>query len=135
MRNFKQNAQRWIKEAEYTLNRAEQNCREESYSLACFLAEQTSQKALKAVLYFDGARFINIHSITELIKEVSRKRPEFLDFIKQATTLDHYYLSTRYPDAVPEPAIPSEIFVKEQAEEAVSIAGKIFNASKKALVE
>ncbi len=130
MKNPKQNAERWIREAGNTLRQSKQACENEAYNLACFLAEQTAQKALKAVLYFDGARFINIHSITELLKEISKKRPEFLEFLNEGKKLDQYYLSSRYPDAVAEPAIPSEIFIKDQAEDAAAIAQKIFNAGR-----
>jgi HEPN domain-containing protein len=127
MKNPKENAMRWLKEAEYTLRQAEKVCQDGAYSLACFLSEQAAQKSLKAILYLDGARFITIHSITELIKEISKKRIEFLELINQgATRLDQYYLSTRYPDAVPAPAIPSEIYSIDQAQEAVKIAGNIF---------
>ena len=130
MKNSRQNALRWIRDAENTLRVAEMNCRWEAYNVACFLAEQVAQKSLKAVLYLDGARFVRIHSIAELIKEVSRKRPEFLSLREDAGTLDQYYLTTRYPDAVAEPAIPSEIFTKKQAEEALHIARTIFEKSK-----
>ncbi|MGH9786360.1 MAG: HEPN domain-containing protein [Terriglobia bacterium] len=130
MKNSRQNALRWIRDAENTLRVAEMNCQWEAYNVACFLAEQAAQKSLKGVLYLDGARFIRIHSIAELIKQVSQKRPEFLPFRGDAGTLDQYYLTTRYPDAVAEPAIPSEIFTKKQAEEAVRIARSIFELSK-----
>ena len=130
MKNSRQNALRWIRDAENTLRVAEKNCQWEAYNVACFLAEQGAQKSLKAVLYLDGARFIRIHSIAELIKEVSQKRPEFLPLREEAGVLDQYYLTTRYPDAVAEPAIPSEIFTKKQAEEALRIARTIFEMSK-----
>ena len=130
MKNARQNAERWIREAEYTLRQTERNCREGSYNLACFLAEQTAQKALKAVLYFDGARFINIHSVAELAKEASGTHQEFTSLISEGSRLDQYYLSARYPDAVPEPAIPAEIFTKKKAEEAGGSARKIFDAAK-----
>ena len=126
MKHSQQNALRWIREAENTLGQAERNCRQDAYNLACFLAEQAAQKALKAVRYLDGARFVTIHSISELIVEISKNRPEFLTLRSSAAILDQYYLTTRYPDAVAEPAIPSEIFTKEQAEQALSIARTIF---------
>lgn len=128
MKNPRRNAERWIKEAEYTLQQAEQNCEVGAYNLVCFLAEQTAQKALKAVLYFGGARFVNIHSIAELLKEVSKRYPAMSELFEMGVTLDQYYLSSRYPDAVPDPAVPAEIFTKTQAEEAVGIAKKIFEA-------
>ncbi len=130
MKHSQQNAQRWIREAENTLRQAERICEQEAYNVVCFLAEQAAQKSLKAVRYFDGARFINIHSVFELIREVSQKRPEFLPLRSEAAILDQYYLTTRYPDAVAEPAIPSEIFTKAQAEQALRIARTIFQACK-----
>lgn len=130
MKNSRQNALRWIRDAEHTLRVAEKNCQWEAYNVACFLAEQASQKSLKAVLYLDGARFIRTHSIAELVKEVSQKRPEFLPLREEASTLDQYYLTTRYPDAVAEPAIPSEIFNRKQAEETLRIAQSIFEMSR-----
>ena len=133
MKNPKQNAARWIREAEYTFHQAERTFKDDAYNLACFLAEQTSQKALKAVLYLDGARFITTHSIKELIKEISKKHSELAEFSDKGALLDQYCLSSRYPDAVPEPAIPSEIFIKKQAEEAVDIAREIFEMCKKVI--
>jgi len=131
MKNSRQNALRWIRDAENTLRVAEMNCQWEAHNVACFLAEQSAQKSLKAVLYLDGARFIRTHSISELVKEVARKRPEFQNLREDAGTLDQYYLTTRYPDAVAEPAIPSEIFNRKQAEEALRIARAIFEISKR----
>jgi len=126
MKNPKETAQRWIKSAEDSLRQAKSNLQGNEYDLACFLAEQTCQKALKAVRYFDGARFIATHSIAVLIKKVTEKYPEFSAMISRGAKLDQYYLSSRYPDAVAEPATPSEIFLQEQAEEAIEIAQKIF---------
>ena len=80
--------------------------------------------------YLDGARFVTTHSVSELIREVSKKRPEFLPLRLRAAVLDQYYFTTRYPDAVAEPAIPSEIFTQKQAAEALRIARGIFEMSK-----
>ncbi len=122
---------RWLREAAHTLQQAKLVYKNKIYNVTCFLAEQACQKALKAVLYFEGARFITMHSIAELLKEVSKKHPELSRFIAQGGHLDQYYLSSRYPDAVAEPAIPSEIFDDEQAAKALSIAEEIFMACKK----
>ena len=135
MKQPRRNAQRWIREAENTLRQAEQVCATDAYNLACFLAEQAAQKSLKAVLYLDGARWIPLHSVAELTKEISKKRPEFSSLLAAGGKLDQYYLSTRYPDAVAEPAIPSEIFTEDQARDAVGLARNIFETSKSLIVE
>lgn len=64
MKNSKAHAIRWLRDAEYTLDQAKKIfSRNEGYNFVCFLGEQTCQKALKAVAYFDGARTVAIHSI------------------------------------------------------------------------
>lgn len=129
-----QNAKRWLREAEATLKQAEQSYYNKAYNLTCFLAEQTAQKALKAVMYLDGARMIIIHSVAELIKEISTQHPEFSALFNDGAKLDQHYLSSRYPDAVPEPAIPSEIYIEDQAKETLAIAKRILDASRSAIV-
>lgn len=134
MKNSKQNALRWLREAENTLRQVQHAIDQKDYNVACFLAEQSAQKSLKAVLYGDGSRFVNIHSVAELIKNVGIKHPNFMELIGRGAKLDQYYLSTRYPDAVAEPAIPSELFDKNQAEEAMEIAKEIFQKSKSVIL-
>lgn len=136
MKTPKQTAVRWLKEARSNLEIARNIfSRNEAHNLVCFLSEQASQKALKGVVYFDGARIVPIHSIRELLKLSSANHPELLELIKDGAKLDQYYLSTRYPDAVAEPAIPSEIFFADQAGDALRIAEKIFSASKNIIGE
>lgn len=132
MKKNKENATRWLRDAENTLRQAAHILEGgQAHNVVCFLAEQACQKALKAVSYYQGKRFVTIHSIAELIKQVSETYPEFLKLRDKAVRLDQYYLSSRYPDAIAEPAIPSEVFVKDQAEEAVNIAKKIFEVCKR----
>ena len=76
---------------------------------------------------------VTIHSIAELIKEIKKTRPEFSKLFTEGAKLDQYYLSSRYPDAVAEPAIPSEIFSKDQAEEAVRAARAIYEQCRKVI--
>jgi HEPN domain-containing protein len=128
MKYPKEDARRWLKEAEATLLQAEEAVRDKFYNLACFLAEQAAQKALKAVLYLWGARQITIHSITELTQALVAKDSKFERFVPFGKQLDKYYILTRYPDAVPRPTIPSEIYTEEEASGAIKIAKEIFVA-------
>ena len=125
MKNLKLRGERWLREAQNTLRQAEHNCVDGAYNVACFLAEQAGQKALKAVLYYRGTRYVTIHSLQELIRLAGKVDNSFLRFLEAAGKLDQYYLSSRYPDALAEPAIPSEVFVNEQAKEAIAIGKEI----------
>ena len=130
MKNSLQNAKRWLKQAEYDFGEAEKLLRGNDFSYACFFAEQAAQKSLKAFLFWRGKRFVAIHSVGALLEEASLLDPAFGELIGKGKKLDHYYLASRYPDALPEPAIPSESYVKEDAEGAITIAGEILNRSR-----
>jgi HEPN domain-containing protein len=130
MKNSKENSLRWLRQAEYDLGEAEKLFGIQDYAYTCFFAEQSAQKSLKAFLINKGKRFINIHSVGELSKEASIINNLFSPLIDLGKKLDRHYLSARYPDALPPPAIPSESYVKDEAEEAIAIARKIFETAK-----
>ncbi|MBM3253273.1 MAG: HEPN domain-containing protein [Candidatus Omnitrophica bacterium] len=126
MKNPKGNSLRWLDQAKHDLEVAEKNLELLNfYSDACFLAEQASQKALKAYLYFKGERYITIHSVRELIVLSSKYDKEFEKFIEYGMILDSYYIPTRYPDALAPPAVPYKSYTKKEATEAVNSAREI----------
>ena len=67
--------------------------------------------------------------VGELAKKASLFNGVFESLIDSGKKLDRHYLASRYPDALPEPAIPAESYVKDEAEEAVAIAKKNFETS------
>ena len=125
------NAARWLRQAEHDLRRAEKLAAEDDYAYAAFFAEQSAQKSLKAFLIFCGKRFITTHSVGELAKEATALDAAFKSLVEEAARLDRHYLASRYPDALPEPAIPAESYVKSEAEDAVRVARTVFETSKK----
>ena len=131
MKDSKPQALRWLRQAEYDLKEAEKCLVNESFSYACFFSEQAAQKSLKGYLISKGWRFVNIHSIGELLKEaVKLENNEFQPLIVLGQKLDRYYLASRYPDALPDPAIPAESYGPDEGREAVEIAQKILSAVK-----
>lgn len=115
-------AKRWLAQAEHSLSMSRVLFNNGFWSGVCFQSEQTAQFALKAFLYYKGRRFIHIHSIRELVLECGKEDQEFLGFLTYGMTLDKYYTSTRYPDALPEPAVPFESFTEQEANEALLFA-------------
>ncbi|MGR3309546.1 MAG: HEPN domain-containing protein [Candidatus Brocadiales bacterium] len=126
MKNPEQNAKRWLRQAEYDLKQAEKNLFDGSFAYAAFFSEQSAQKSLKAYLIFKGKRFVFTHSVGELMKEAGTMDNSFLPLIDSGKRLDRHYITSRYPDALPEPAIPAESYTKSEAEEAVETAKKVF---------
>lgn len=91
------------------------------YNLACFLARQAAEKALKAFLFDRGAENVWGHSVAELCNDAARLEPAFQALLDKAAPLDNYYLPTRYPDALPG-GIPAKAFAAEDAALALSRA-------------
>ncbi|MFQ6043384.1 MAG: HEPN domain-containing protein [Candidatus Poribacteria bacterium] len=129
MRNSQQEAARWLSQAENDIAFAEIGLREGFYAQACFLAQQAAEKALKAVHYAEGARFVLGHSVLLLIQELKEQYPDFLQDADIARELDQYYIPTRYPDGLPESA-PHEFYSSTQAESAITGAKGIIEKAR-----
>lgn len=125
MKDSQAQATRWRKQAEYDLQQAERCLSDNSFAYGCFFAEQAAQKLLKGYLIGQGERFVNIHSVGALLKEAGTLDAKFIGLLAAGQKLDRYYLSSRYPDALPDPAIPAESYSREDAAEAVGIARQI----------
>ena len=125
MKTPKETARRWLAQAEHSLSTTRVLLESGIWADTCFHAEQTAQLALKAFLYWRGRRFVNIHSIRTLALECAKEDAGFLAFEDYGIILDRYYLATRYPDVLPEPAIPFESFTQQEARQALSYASEI----------
>ncbi len=114
-------AQRWLRQSENDLAGARVLHREGFFALACFTSQQAAEKALKALAYLKGERFVPGHSVKGLLDDLMATYPELASVHEGAEGLDQYYVPTRYPNALPGGA-PFEVYRCEQAEEAFSIA-------------
>lgn len=130
MKNPRENALRWLRQAEFDLKEAERALKEKSFAYAAFFAEQSAQKSVKSFLFYKGERFITIHSVGKLLKEAAIREDSFKLLMESGQKLDRHYLASRYPDALPEPAIPAESYTENEAMEAILIAEKIFSNCK-----
>lgn len=66
MKWSRENARRWLRQAEYDPSQAERLPEQGGFCYAAFLAEQAAQKALKAVLLAQGAPLVLLHSVSAL---------------------------------------------------------------------
>lgn len=130
MRTPKETARRWLAQADNELKMTRSLAASCFWSGACFHAEQTAQLALKAFLFGLGRRFVNIHPIRFLVLECGKEDADFLALEDYGAVLDRYYLATRYPDVLPEPAIPFEAFTQQEARQALGFAEEIFGLAK-----
>lgn len=126
MKNRKEDAKRWFLQALQDLDDAKFNLSGGRYNVACFLAQQSAEKVLKAYLFMKGADEVCGHSVGELCTDAKSFDEHFREIEVMCKSVDKYYIPTRYPNALPG-GIPSEAFDEEDAEKAITLAEKIIN--------
>lgn len=117
---------RWLLQAERDLDDAEFNLSGGRYNVACFLAQQSAEKALKAYLFSKGAEEVRGHSVAELCKDAQTFDPAFSQLDPKASPLDKYYIPTRYPNALPG-GIPSKAFDENDAKNAIRLTKEVID--------
>ena len=118
-------AKRWFQQAQADLAvvrtlRTAGHC-----AAACFHSQQAAEKALKAVLFAQGARVVLGHSVRDLAHQCEAHEAAFARLVEDAALLDQFYIATRYPNGLPAPAVPSESFTSSQAQAAQEAVERI----------
>jgi HEPN domain-containing protein len=111
----------WLKQAIRDLEQARYSQLEGRHEWACFAAQQSAEKAVKALHLALGQEAWG-HVVARLIRELPCAVPELL--IEKAKVLDNFYIPTRYANGHPEGA-PFEHYGQIQSGEAILYAGEI----------
>ncbi|MCS5698647.1 HEPN domain-containing protein [Cyanobium sp. FGCU-52] len=117
----RQRAGLWLRQAKDDLRAARILQGAAQAAQACFLAQQTGEKALKALLAAED-RDLRSHSLGALLRELGEEPAQ--RWQRQARVLDKLYAPTRYPDALGD-ELPSEVFGPEDAERALEAASAL----------
>lgn len=118
-------ANRWLRQAEADLRAARVSRDAGSHEWACFQAQQSAEKALKAFLYGNGYTSIMTHSLTELVAECQKLAGDFEAVSQAAHFLDLFYVPTRYPNGLAGEQAPTDFYTKGDAEQCLSSAESI----------
>lgn len=113
----------WLNEAQGDLEHAHNDIRGGFYNWACFSAQQSAEKALKAVFQKMGAEAWG-HSAADLLKELAQRHPVPEELSQAALELDKAYIPTRYPNAHPSGS-PRDRYTKQEATRLVGYAEEI----------
>jgi len=113
----------WIKQARRDLENAEYEARGGYYEWACFLSQQASEKAVKAVFQRLGAEAFG-HSVAGLLRRLPEELRPGKELMDMAKELDKAYIPTRYPNAHPEGA-PYETYTEGEARRLIGYARRI----------
>lgn len=115
---------RWLEQAQADLEIARWNEQGNFHSAACFWAQQTAERALKAFLYFHGKRRVTGHSVAELMDACAQLDKDFNSLADDAMTLDRYYIPTRYPNGLPG-GVPAKTYKTDEAKAALQMADTV----------
>lgn len=122
-------ARRWFRQARADLEVVRTLRAAGHYAAACFFGQQAAEKALKAVLFAQGARVVLEHSVRELARQCAAHDAAFAALAEQAALLDQFYIATRYPTGLPAPAVPSETYTESQARAAQQAAEEVIRVA------
>ena len=113
----------WFRQAERDLDHARRSAEAGDHEWACFAAQQSAEKALKALHQSRGGEGWG-HSVIRLLDQLSRIVPTGDDLALAAAYLDKLYIPTRYPNGFAEGA-PLDYFGEEDSRGAVERAERI----------
>ena len=111
----------WLAQAERDLDHARAARRDGRHEWACFAAQQSAEKALKA-LHLSLKQEAWGHVVARLLVQLPNAVPE--ELIDKAKVLDGFYIPTRYANGHPEGA-PFEHYGKIQSRDAIEYAAEI----------
>jgi HEPN domain-containing protein len=111
----------WFLQAERDLEQAKASQADGRHEWACFAAQQSAEKAVKALHLSLGQEAWG-HVVAKLIEELPTELSENL--VDKAKVLDNFYVPTRYANGHPE-GPPFEHYGKLQSEDAIRYASEI----------
>ncbi len=123
-RREREDGERWLEQAEIDLRWAQDLADRGGYHLACFLAQQVGEKALKAFIYAQGEEIVLGHAIERLCGQAAHWDPRFGEHVLRWAILDGFYVTTRYPNSLPD-SIPARVYTHDAARDAVRLAAEI----------
>jgi HEPN domain-containing protein len=113
----------WFAQAERDFRHA-RNARDDGdYEWACFAAQQSADKAVKAIYRRLGLEGWG-HSLKQLLDSLAEIEQVPSELREAGLLLDRYYIPTRYPNGFAQ-GVPGEYFLAKDAEEAIAYADRI----------
>jgi HEPN domain-containing protein len=124
MEGFAREAERWLRQAEYDLKAAEWAEQGGFHAPACFWSQQAAAKGLRAFLFLKGEDARETRSVVDLLDRAISYEEDFKGFVGSSTSLDIYYKTSRFPDALPG-GIPAEVITGKDSRDAIRQASDV----------
>ena len=113
----------WMRQAKRDLRHARNSLESGDYEWCCFAAQQSAEKAVKALFQKLGADAWG-HSVNKLLSNLPKSVKPALGLIDKAKELDRHYITSRYPNSYPSGA-PFEYYTRVEAERLIQYADEI----------
>jgi HEPN domain-containing protein len=128
-------AERWLATAEEDMEAAKVLASAGKYAQACFFAQQSGEKAVKALWYLVDADPWG-HSVQKLVSAFPRASdiPELEAWIEWGALLDKFYIPTRYPNGLPD-LTPGQVYRADDAARGLAAAGELVAACRDWMAE
>ncbi|MEW6287134.1 MAG: HEPN domain-containing protein [Chloroflexota bacterium] len=126
-------AKRWWLTDQDDLEAAKSLHEAQKFSHACFLSQQSAEKAVKA-LWFAIDSDPWGHSIQKLVMQFPQQDmlSDVQNWLMQAAYLDKYYIPTRYPNGLPD-LTPSQVYNSQDSMQAIEKATFFLEETRKLL--
>lgn len=118
----------WPRQAVKDLKHAKNSLKDGDYEWSCFAAQQSAEKALKALFQCLGGESFG-HSILRMLNELPKELKPKKRLFKKAADLDKFYIPTRYPNGFDWGA-PMDYFKIDDARGAIVDAEELINFAK-----
>ena len=115
----------WMRQAKRDLQQAGILLESDGYEWCCFVAQQSAEKAVKAVFQKLGANAWG-HSVNLLLSSLPEPVRPAVDLIDKAKELDKHYIASRYPNSYPSGA-PFQYYTRLEAERSIQYAKEIIS--------
>ncbi len=113
----------WMNQAKRDFQHAKISLEVENYEWCCFAAQQSAEKAVKALFQKLAADAWGC-SVTMLLANLPESVRPAMELIEKAKELDRHYITSRYPNSHPTGA-PFQYYTKAEAERSVQYADEI----------
>ena len=115
----------WMKQGQRDLNHGRHSLDVGDYEWACFAAQQSAEKAVKAVIEKVGG-IAQGYSIAALLETLPESLPSGQQLLDAAKVLDKHYIPARNPNSHPQ-GTPYEYYTRAEAECALANAAQIID--------
>jgi HEPN domain-containing protein len=124
-------AKRWWLTAQEDLEVAKALHEAGKFSHACFLSQQSSEKAMKA-LWLSTDNDPWGHSIQKMVMQFPQQTmlPNIQNWLDYAAYLDKFYIPTRYPNGLPD-LTPGQVYISQDSAQAIEKASFFLEETRK----